>query len=202
MKRRARMTGIALATGIAVAACGGHTGSPDAGGGAVGATCTPSVEGLPTFSGFDVASISIEENNPTCATGLCLVNHFQGLTTCPYGQDVNGNPPAGQAACTTPGTHEPVKPAPTAAVPPWCTDRRPATAVTCSCRCANASGKTDDGATYCACGGGFTCTQLITPISSGNQQLAGAYCVANGTAYDPAASCATTCAPATNACSK
>jgi hypothetical protein len=199
----ARITAsVAGATAIVLAACGGHASGTPSAGGAVGATCTPSIEGLPTFSGFGVQEISVEENNPTCASGLCLVNHFQGLTTCPYGQDVQGHPPAGQAACTTPGTHETVKPAPTAAVPAWCTDRPPTTAVTCSCRCANAAGKTDDGATYCTCGNGFTCTQLVTPVSSGNPQLAGAYCVASGTAYDPAASCATTCDPTAHACSK
>jgi hypothetical protein len=195
------VAGAILAAAVVVAACNGHTAGPGAAGGAIGASCTPSVEGLPTFAGFGAQEVSVEDNNPTCASGVCLVNHFQGLTSCPYGQDAQGDPPAGQAACLTPGTNEPVKPAPTSAVPPWCTDRTPAVAVTCSCRCANADGKTDDGATYCACGGGFTCTQLIAAVAP-NSQLAGAYCVANATAYDPAASCGATCDPAVHACSR
>jgi len=200
---RARLTvSAALTVTSILAACSGRTSGPGNAGGAVGAPCTPSVEGLPTFAGFGPTEVSVEDNNSTCASGICLVNHFQGLTTCPYGQDAQGNAPAGASACLTPGTSERVVPAPTAAVPPWCSDRTPAVAVTCSCRCANADGKTGDGAAYCTCGSGFTCTQLVSFVGAGNQQLAGAYCVASGSAYDPGASCATTCAPGAHACSR
>jgi hypothetical protein len=206
-----RARGAWVAAGIVLAACGGHA---DAGGGGadaasatltgvpVGSACTPSVEGLPTFPGFTPGEVVVEDHNPACGAGVCLANHFQGLTTCPYGQDAQGNAPAGQTPCAVPGTGQRVAPVPPAQVPPWCVDRPPSAAVYCSCRCANADGATDDGAAYCACGSGFTCTQLIAPIGAGDPLLTGAYCVANGTAFDPAASCASMCDPTTHACAK
>jgi hypothetical protein len=85
-------------------------------------------------------------------------------------------------------------------VKPACTDRQSAKTVTCSCRCANAAGKTDDGAQYCSCTGGFACTQLVPELTVGDP-LAGAYCIANGTAYDPLTSCTGTagCDPTNHA---
>ncbi len=167
----------------------------------IGASCTPADESSPTFAGFSVMEVDVEPNNPACGAGVCLLNHFQGLTDCPYGQDSTGKPiPPATMACTVPGTGQPVAPQNPQtgdAIEPWCADRQPSAAVYCSCRCANAAGQTDDGATYCTCPGSFTCTQLVSP---GLGATSGAYCVEDGTVYDPSTACAVTCNPSTSPC--
>jgi hypothetical protein len=191
-----------------LAACGGTTspaaatdgGADSAPSGAIGASCTPEIEQSPTFGGFRLNEVNLEENSPSCGGAVCLVNHFEGLTTCPYGQDASGHPPPGASACVTPVTGQPVAPDPAVGVPPQCTDRRPSSAVYCSCRCANADGRTDDGATYCTCPGSFTCTQLVTSIGTPGDTTSGAYCVEDGTNYDPRVSCPTLCDPSAQAC--
>ena len=50
----------------------------------------------------------------------------------------------------------------------------------CSCRCANADGSTDDGARYCECPDGYSCTKLVENIGLGREQLAGSYCIKEG----------------------
>jgi hypothetical protein len=148
----------------------------------VGTACTPQAELSPTFSGFQFIELNLETNAPECGGAVCLVNHFQGRTTCPYGQGHYASPTA--PACTIPGTGQPVTPDdPAIGVMPQCTTRRPADTVYCSCRCANAAGQTDDGADYCACPSGFACTQLVSDINGGDT-LAGAYCVKDGTQFD------------------
>ena len=110
-----------------------------------------------------------------------MVNHFRGRTTCPYGQDKSGQPPAGGQACT---------PATTARVSPQCVDRSATKTVYCSCRCANVNGQTDDGSPYCACSAGYECTSLVTSIgSAGPNDLAGSYCVKRGTAFNRDTAC-------------
>ena len=81
-------------------------------------------------------------------------------------------------------------------VNPQLVERQAEDTVYCSCRCANADGKTDDGANYCEkCPSGFSCTQLIDNLGLGNQQLAGAYCIRNGTKYDKKTLDLTPCMP-------
>lgn len=116
--------------------------------------------------------MTLDEGNATCGGGLCLVNHFQGMTTCPYRQDVNGNPPTGASACTLPDGGGFAQPDGGVAVgqtiDPWCADRKAASTVSCSCRCQNALGLTDDGASYCTCPTGTTCSQVVPAIDPGN----------------------------------
>jgi hypothetical protein len=78
-------------------------------------------------------------------------------------------------------------------------DRRPSGSVYCSCRCANAQGKTDDGAAYCACPGSFTCTQLVSEIKPGDPN-AGAYCIEDNTVFDRSSSCTQVCDAVQNDC--
>jgi hypothetical protein len=142
---------------------------------AVGAPCVPSTEEDPLISGFDVSEVNLDSKNSACASGVCLVNHFQGRVTCPDGQSASGQGPDGAPGCRAPGSCDPV----TVQVPPQCTDRPAAAAVYCSCRCANAAGQTDDGDTYCTCPGTMMCVQ----VSSGG------YCIKAGTGYDASAPC-------------
>jgi hypothetical protein len=143
---------VVIIAACVLAGCGGKGSASNAGDAspegastqeAIGASCTPSQESTPTFAGFSASDVVLDPSNPGCGGGSCIVNHFQGLISCPYGQDAQGTPPAGEKACTVPGTGQPV----TQAVKPWCADRHPSAAVYCSCRCANADGQTDDGET-------------------------------------------------------
>ncbi len=167
----------------------------------IGAACVPPQEDNASFGGFDVQEVNVGTNAAACGGSACLANHFQGRVTCPYGQSAAGQAPQGASACTVPGTSEPV----TQPVAPQCTSRTAANTVYCSCRCANANGQTNDGASYCACPGTMICTQLVGAFGSlpdgGLDTLSGAYCIKAGTAYDPStSSCSALCDPATASC--
>jgi hypothetical protein len=178
----------------------------------VGDPCTPEQEYDPTFNNFAVSEVNVESKSFQCQTRLCLVNHFQGRVSCPYGQttanqalvnglpgcgvpgskaDTSGKYPSGQAI----GDQQPVQ-----SVKAQCTDRRADKAVYCSCRCANVDGRTDDGANYCKCPDGYACQQLVTPIGPTDTGLTGAYCVKSGTVYDSTKACAAVCDPAVKNC--
>jgi len=187
----------------------------------LGGACIPQEESDPTFQGFSVADVSVGTKAASCASSVCLVNHFQGRVTCPYGQVSPGVGPVGpsgspaanvdsQDGCVLPGakagapgsqvtaTDVNVAGYPTGEVPPQLTgtgaaDRTASHAVYCSCRCANVEGNTNDGADYCACPENYTCTQLVTSIGATEPAITGAYCVENGTAYNPALSTSETC---------
>ncbi|HTQ48854.1 MAG TPA: hypothetical protein VMI75_39120, partial [Polyangiaceae bacterium] len=151
-------------------------------------------------------------------TRLCLVNHFQGRVSCPYGQNstatgsgdttdkpcMNQKPGDQNTACCTPGIYQPVKPTAVVSmgggdggtgtgtnytVQPNCGDRTASVAVYCSCRCANVDGKTDDGANYCSCPDGYDCSQLVSQTGVAGENLTGAYCVKHNTQYNVNTSC-------------
>src|ERR1700729_56477 len=67
----------------------------------IGDPCTPEREYDTTFSGFVEQEVSTEGESFQCQSRLCLVNHFQGRVSCPYGQDMNG---AGQLPASDGGT--------------------------------------------------------------------------------------------------
>jgi hypothetical protein len=193
----------------------------------VGDPCIPEQEYDPTFLGFDPQEVNVESKSFQCLTRLCLVNHFRGRVTCPYGQDKTGqnlpgtdgassgpfpkqdmlNPPNNVSACYLPGSTNAVTGDPTndptdlAQVHPQCVDREASNTVYCSCRCANAAGKTDDGANYCTCPDGYDCSQLVTPIGPGDVGLTGAYCIKKGTEYQSFSACQTACDPTSSATS-
>lgn len=214
----------------------------------VGDPCTPEQEYDPSFLGFDFHEVSVESKSFQCQTRLCLVNHFQGRVSCPYGQDSTGHPYAPAVACTNqvprldgtaaacanqmkqdwgccaPGTNAPISgwdptcqgvtsgspfdtpcsasntsstaTACNSGVLGQCTNRTANTAVYCSCRCADVNGQTNDGANYCTCPDGFSCTQLVSSIGATDSGLTGAYCMKNGTAFQPNAGCGSVCDPA------
>jgi hypothetical protein len=173
----------------------------------IGDPCTPEKEYDPTFAGFVEQEVSTEGESFQCQTRLCLVNHFQGRATCPYGQNAAGmgNAPA-TAGCVTPGIQtkvtgplnaqgKPVDMTIGMAVQPQCTERTKDQTVYCSCRCADINGS-QAGGNFCNCPDGFTCTQLVSSISAaGDQGLTGAYCIKTGTQFDSTsgASTCTTC---------
>jgi hypothetical protein len=65
-------------------------------------------------------------------------------------------------------------------VEPQLLSRKAESTVYCSCRCAGP----DKNANYCQCPGGFACTELITNLGLGKEQLTGSYCVRSGTQVD------------------
>ncbi|HEX4514990.1 MAG TPA: hypothetical protein VH054_15700 [Polyangiaceae bacterium] len=150
--------------------------------GGVGDPCIPEQEFDAQFLGFDPGEVNVESHSFQCLTRTCLVNHFRGRVTCPYG---------GQS-CTTPESTTNVV---GGAVQAQCTDRTAADAVYCSCRCANGDGRTDDGANYCACSDGFECAQLVNSIGVGDSNLVGGYCIKKGTEYNAASACTLACDP-------
>jgi hypothetical protein len=162
-----------LASGTAFSGC-----TP----GGVGDPCIPEDEYYEKFAGYGVEEVNVEAMSFQCETRLCLVNHFQGRVTCPYGQtadDVNANPDdAGPQRCKVPdGKKKPVK----VPVSPQLLSRRANNAVYCSCRCDGP----DKTARYCKCPSGYSCTLLNEiPLGAGSSQLLGSYCVRNGTAYN------------------
>jgi len=178
----------------------------------VGDPCTPEAEYDTSFLGFSYNEVSTESADFQCFSRLCLVNHFQGRVSCPYGQDKSGNPPpGGDQGCVTPFIGSPVtgrnpagnyvNPTAQATVVPQCLDRTANDAVYCSCRCANINGLTDDGAVYCKCPGGFACTQLYSSIGGGaNQGLTGAYCIKSGTEFNPDSVCNSQCSATLGNC--
>jgi hypothetical protein len=223
----------ALLTAVALTACTTHSldvgsSTSDAGETApipVGAPCIPSPELSSSFLGFSEQEVILDRGNAACGAGVCLANHFRGRVSCPYGQNENATAaemlppghlrcgagaPSPTGPCCAPGTDVPVLASADAStstsgseVLAQCSDRTASRVVTCSCRCANAQGKTDDGAEYCACPSGTTCGQVVPEFVAGDP-LAGGYCVPDNTAYDVATSCSVTCngqAPGDGGCS-
>jgi hypothetical protein len=182
----------------------------------VGDPCTPEQEFDQSFLGFDEKEVNVESKSFQCRTRLCLVNHFRGRVSCPYGQSSDGVPPTGTPApndsgCTIPGSTSKVTgaddqgnfsdPRKKATVPAQCSDRKASQAVYCSCRCANTEGRDDDGANYCKCPDGFVCAQLVTSIGQGNEGLTGGYCIKERTEYDATLGCQQgDCDPAARKC--
>lgn len=135
--------------------------------GALGAACIPNDEYSSTFRGFSYKGIYLSPSEQ-CDSNLCLVNHFQGRVTCPYGSDgADGD------ECITADGSALVE----ATVSPQLIARQPEQAVYCSCRCDGP----DPEAEYCACGEGFECKEATTLSLPGSEDFLGSYCVAAGT---------------------
>jgi len=184
------LSGVAFLLGVL--ACGCQTGG-------VGDPCTPEDEYQKTFSGYAVAEVNLESKSFQCETRLCLVNHFQGRVTCPYGQSSNAVTPGGKLEpteqtqylmadgvtpnekgyCHLPGTSDKDNRV-TVPVNKQYQNRRPINAVYCSCRCDGP----DTNARYCKCPTGFQCTELLREVRElPGQELAGSYCVKENTVY-------------------
>ena len=150
------------------------------GSGGVGHPCIPEDEYRTLFSGFGATEVYVESRSFQCMTRVCLVDHFQGRVSCPYGQteDDLSLPGDDPKRCRVPATDgreegEEIE----VAVDPWLVARPPEDAVYCSCRCDGP----DPSADYCECPSGYACRELVPdlgPLGSGN--LAGSYCVKDG----------------------
>jgi hypothetical protein len=140
--------------------------------GGVGDPCTPEEEYSDVFPGFSVNEVSTESASFQCETRLCLVSHFQGRVSCPYGQPA----PGAQQSCRLPGSEDAV----TVPVSPQLRDRPPESSVYCSCRCDGP----DENARYCECPSGYSCEPTVPDFGRGNAQLPGSYCVRAGTRYN------------------
>jgi hypothetical protein len=142
---------------------------------------------------------------------VCIVNHFQGRVSCPYGQKqeqidpgsahlaptdpgrcripgtdgkhcVDGNTPPNPVACPT-GEGNGLTNIDAISVPvdSQLVYRNAQDTVYCSCRCKGP----DTTAKYCECPSGYVCSELVKELGLGPSQLAGSYCVKTGTVYDP-----------------
>jgi len=186
----------------AVGAAGFLIATPGCNSTGVGDPCTPEAELDPTFQGFVQGSTYVESKSFQCQTRVCLVNHFRGRVSCPNGQEATDKPFSSDTngkGCVVNGDDNNKvtgKVGGDSCVPSQCKDRQAEAAVYCSCRCANADGKTDDGANYCACPDGFSCEQLVPPTGLGNEGLTGGYCIKANTKYDAANNCQTKLQPA------
>lgn len=170
--------------------------------GGVGDPCIPEDEYRQQVPGYAVTEVNVESRSFQCETRVCLVNHFQGRVSCPYGQDVdqtrrclptyneNGDitAPAEEdcnsdngLGCRVPGT-DGRDPQDRIAIPvaPQLLARSADDAVYCSCRCDGP----DDNARYCECPSGFSCVELVENLGLGSGQLAGSYCIKEGTRYN------------------
>jgi hypothetical protein len=176
---------------------------PGCGDEGIGDPCTPEQEYNADFLGFDEKEVNVESKSFQCRTRLCLVNHFRGRVSCPYGQGAGGEPPAGtDQRCKIPGTDTPIEGAKDQAtgeyvdtrkkssVSPQCVDRAADKTVYCSCRCADINGQRPGDQTFCDCPDGFACERLVTSIGGGaNEGLTGSYCIKKNTKYDPTTAC-------------
>jgi len=155
--------------------------------GGVGDPCIPEDEYEAGFSGYGLEEVNVEAMSFQCETRLCLVNHFRGRVSCPYGQQFppNADGSVGNVnniadpnmRCKVPDGKSSLV---TVEVQPQLVKRRANNSVYCSCRCSGP----DKTARYCKCPSGYGCTLLNDiPLGSGSSQLLGSYCVRNGTAY-------------------
>lgn len=141
--------------------------------GGVGDPCIPEDEYQTDFAGYSEKEVNVESRSFQCETRVCLVNKFKGRVSCKYGGD--------EEVCRTPDGQDAID----VPVAPQLLERRPIDAVYCSCRCAGIGGAKNDGAPYCECPEGFRCEDLIKDFDLGNKQLAGGYCVKQGTERTP-----------------
>jgi len=140
----------------------------------LGSACVPAAEFQPSFSGFAASDVTVEAASAYCPSGgVCLIDHFEGRVSCPYGQ-LSGTGGAAADACSVPGSEQRV----TVGVEPQRLDRRSAEAVYCSWRCAGP----DPNASYQQCEPGFSCVERIPALPGVDAALAGSYCVRNADA--------------------
>jgi hypothetical protein len=151
---------------------GSYVGSGTAGSAALGEPCLPRDEYVANFAGFDGKEINIDDKEPACASQVCVVNHFQGRVSCPYGQTAGGE------GCLVPGSDTPVS----VPVQPQLQSRQAATASICSCQCAGYGP-----GPYCSCPTSMQCEHLvdfIVGVPGTLDPYSGSYCIPADSQYD------------------
>jgi hypothetical protein len=171
-------------------ACGApRDAAPSATPTSVGTPCLPSQEALESFAGFQVSDVSLSQS-PTCGDERCLVQHFQGRVSCPYGQtqtEIESLPADSAARCRLIDDRGTLTAsALELAVAPQLTNRRASDVVVCSCQCAGPAPNAD----YCTCPAEMECVELIAGVAPG---AGSSYCIAAGTRYDPLSPPAAAC---------
>jgi len=183
-------------------------------GGGVGDPCVPEDEYRQDFNGYAMTEVNVESKSFQCETRVCIVNHFQGRVSCPYGQkgegdDIDivtpGSPqykaPTDPARCRVPGTNgdhcvdlgtkkvTPCGGANATNVDEITVPVQPQRIYrnaqdTVYCSC-RCKGP-DPSARYCECPSGYECSELVRELGlPGKAQLAGSYCVKSGTTFNP-----------------
>lgn len=173
--------------------------------GGVGDPCIPEDEYRPQVPGYAVTEVNVESRSFQCETRVCLVNHFQGRVSCPYGQTqeeadacvMQGGCASGAGGCRVPGTNgETADDMINVAVAPQLLERSADDSVYCSCRCDGP----DSNARYCECPSGFACVELVEDLGLGAGQLAGSYCIKEGTRYNTSQRVGPECSAAAKNC--
>ena len=154
---------------ITMLACSGRIPPATSVRAALGDPCISDDEYFSGFRGYSANQVNIESGSPVCSTGICVINHFQGRVSCPYGQA------DGSADCLVRGSKVPV----TGAVQPQLVARQAAQAAICSCQCDG-----DGPGPYCTCPESMQCEHLVDDLQLGMDDLAGSYCIPKGTQYD------------------
>ena len=181
---------LALTTLSVLTGCGGKK---DVGRSRLGESCVLQIETQALSSGQAHAEVNIERDSSNCGGGICLSNHFQGRVTCPYGQseeEIETLPPDDPARCRLPGAlGSSEDEAVSVPVRPQLLERRAEDTVICSCRCNGP----DPDAEYCTCPTGMECVELVRPLGLGSDDVAGSYCIVEGTAHDDSPDTEATC---------
>jgi len=138
--------------------------------GGVGDPCIPNLEYSATDPGAVETGAQIEDRSFQCETRVCLINHFRGRVTCPWGNTLGGSQVA-NAECFVPGTNVKIS----AGVKPNCRDRKDN--VYCSCRCAGE----DTAAKYCECPAGYACDTVTNSLDPTLMRPGDQYCVRDAT---------------------
>lgn len=143
--------------------------------GGVGDPCIPNDEFSADYGGATESGAQIEDRSFQCETRVCLVKHFRGRVTCPFGNAEGRDTPPNPAAysgsdvdeCYVPGTTEPVN----VPVNSQCKPRKDD--VYCSCRCDGEEAN----AKYCECPEGYTCKEVTRSLDPTLIAPGDKYCV-------------------------
>lgn len=165
--------------------------------GTLGQPTVSPVEMEPKFNGYASVETDSDESCPGCGDNACVVNHFQGRVTCPYGQTqeeidtLPGDHPLRCRATDVEGqvTTEPVL----IPVKPQLIERRPADTVVCSCQCAGREGAAPPEGGWCSCPASMECASLFVDNWAFTRPSIASYCIPRGTAYDPNAEYSLVC---------
>lgn len=120
--------------------------------GGVGDKCTSEDEFKDTFRGFSLSEALTESRSFSCQTRVCLVNHFQGRTTCPYGQETPSDPDSAATECQDQDSMAADRDADAERKKACCVPGMKTRVKTAVCgQCDAEHGRNADSAVYCSC---------------------------------------------------